>query len=111
MAPMERPPATGAQLGTRWPSGREFAKAEHTIWLRYSLYPTFLSSHQGFGISAGEFGVNVRDGTRRFWTEDPSMGPEDMAEEYSDTYKDGSTALTGNLEVYPANCSCETNVH
>jgi len=39
------------------------------------------------------------------------MGPEDMAEEYSDTSKDGSTALTGNLEVYPANCSCETNVH
>jgi len=94
---MERPLVTGAQPGTKWPSGREFGKARHTSWLRYSLDPRVFSLHQAFGISAGDFGVNVRDGTRRVWTEDPSTGPEDMAEEYTDTYKDGNTALTSNL--------------
>jgi hypothetical protein len=52
---------------------------------------------QAFGISASDFGINVRDGTRRFWTEDPSIGPEDMATEYLDAYKEAGMALTGIL--------------
>jgi hypothetical protein len=59
-------------------------------------YPCFYSCHQAFGISASDFGINVRDGTRRHWTEDPSVGPEEMAAEYSEA---ANTALTGALQI------------
>jgi len=52
---------------------------------------------KGFGLSASDFGSNVMEGTRRYWTEDPSISPEDMAEEYHEENSSAKIALNGTL--------------
>jgi hypothetical protein len=50
---------------------------------------------KGFGLSASDFGYNVKEGTRRYWTEDPTISPEDMAEEWHEDNSSAKLALSG----------------
>ena len=50
---------------------------------------------KGFGMSASDFGSNVMEGTRRYWTEDPNVSPEDMAKEYEVENGSANMALNG----------------
>lgn len=49
----------------------------------------------GFGMSASDFGSNVMERTRRYWTDDPSVSPEEMAKEYEEDYGSANMALNG----------------
>jgi hypothetical protein len=50
---------------------------------------------KAFGISAGDFGTNVKERTKRYWTEDPNVSPEDLAEEKQEGYQSADFALNG----------------
>lgn len=64
---------------------------------------------QGFGISASDFGVNVKENTKRYWTEDPDVLPEDMAKDYAEEYGSAKIALNGISNYNNANNSRQTN--
>lgn len=58
----------------------------------------FKRSFKAFGLSATDFGMNVKDGTKRYWTEDPALDPEEMAKDYSE-YGSANMAINGtNLD-------------
>jgi hypothetical protein len=50
-------------------------------------------------MSASDFGVNVKEGTKRYWTDDPSISPQDMAEEYEEEHGSTKRALIGIICV------------
>jgi hypothetical protein len=48
-------------------------------------------------MSASDFGVNVKEGTKRYWTEDPITSPDEMSKEYATEYGSAKTVLTGTV--------------
>ena len=57
---------------------------------------------KAFGMSASDFGLNVKEGTKRYWTEDPSVAPEELAKEFEKEFGSPSLALSGILLVFPS---------
>jgi hypothetical protein len=62
-------------------------------------------------MPASDFGTNVKEGARRYWTEDPSILPEEMASEFREGYGTADMALTGMTIFNIADDSRQTNVH
>jgi hypothetical protein len=52
--------------------------------------------------------MNVKERTRRYWTEDPSILPEEMAKEYED-FGSATIALNGTPSINSANSSRQAN--
>jgi hypothetical protein len=50
-------------------------------------------------LSASDFGVNVKERAKRYWTEDPSVSPDEMAQDYEDQYGSAKMALSGTFDV------------
>jgi len=40
--------------------------------------------------------MNVKERTKRYWTEDPNIAPQEMAEEHKGEYKNADIAFTGS---------------
>jgi transcription elongation factor SPT6 len=57
---------------------------------------------KSFGMSASDFGVNVKEGTKRYWTEDPSIAPEELAKDYEEEFGSPAMALSGILFGFPS---------
>ena len=64
---------------------------------------------QAFGLSANDFGTNVKEATKLYIAEDPTSSPEDLASDYAGEYGSSKMALTGMVSISYANISGQAN--